>query len=51
MNALQTVLIAGLTTWAMATFSSIATFIVNRYAPRFCDWLEKKLKRHIDNVT
>lgn len=51
MNALQTVLIAGLTTMAMATFSSIANFIVNRYAPRICDWVEKRLKKHIDNVS
>jgi len=48
MQPLDTILIAGLTTMAMATFSSIATFLVNRYLPRLLDKAEKRVKKKID---
>lgn len=48
MSALQTILIAGLTTMAMATFSSIATFLVSRYLPRILDHVERRVKNPLD---
>jgi hypothetical protein len=48
MQPLQTIIIAGFTTMAMATFSSIATFLVNRYLPRLLDHAEKKIKKPLD---
>ena len=45
MNVIQTVLISGLTASILAMFTSIATFLVNRYAPRIADHIEKRFKR------
>lgn len=48
MNIIETVVISGLTTFALATFSSVATFFVNRYMPRILDHIEKKVKKPLD---
>jgi hypothetical protein len=40
----QTVLIAGGTYFIMSIFGSIATFLINRYAPKIFDHVEKKIK-------
>ena len=44
MQPFQTVIISGLTVMFMQTFGSIATFIVNRYAPKIAEHVEKKIK-------
>jgi hypothetical protein len=45
MNVFTTIIVSGLTTMAMATFSTIASFLVNRYLPRVLDNVEHKFKK------
>jgi hypothetical protein len=45
MSALQTFFIALATTFFMATFTSVANFMVNRYMPRIAEHVEKKVKK------
>jgi len=45
MSVFQTIIISALTIMVTATFGSFATYVVNRYAPRFFDHLEKKVKK------
>jgi hypothetical protein len=48
MTTIQTILLAGITTMAMSTFGSIAIVLVNHYAPRIAEHIEKKFRKPID---